>query len=65
MTFDRVTVEPEKMAGVPCIRGLRMPVATVVAMADGMPTDEIVAEFPDLEAEDCPRGAALRGRSRT
>ena len=41
------------MAGVPCIRGLRFPVATVVAMvADGMTTDEILAEHPDLTAED-------------
>ena len=41
------------MAGAPCIRGLRFPVATVVAMvADGMTTDEILAEHPDLTAED-------------
>lgn len=53
MTFDRITVEAGKMDGQPCIRGLRIPVATVVAMvADGMTTDEIVAELPDLEAED-------------
>ena len=30
--FDRITIEPDKMAGQPCIRGLRIPVATVVAM---------------------------------
>ena len=41
------------MGGVPTPRGLRIPVATVVAMvADGMHTDEILAELPDLEAED-------------
>jgi uncharacterized protein (DUF433 family) len=41
------------MAGLPCIRGLRFPVATVVAMvADGMTADEILAEHPDLTAED-------------
>ena len=41
------------MAGVPCIRGLRIPVATVVGMvADGMSTDEILAAYPDLERED-------------
>lgn len=41
------------MAGVPCIRGLRFPAATVVAMvADGMTNDEILAEHPILEAED-------------
>jgi uncharacterized protein (DUF433 family) len=53
MIFARITVEPDKMAGQPCIRGLRIPVATVVAMvADGMTTDEIVAELPDLQVED-------------
>jgi uncharacterized protein (DUF433 family) len=41
------------MAGVPTVRGLRIPVATVIAMvADGMTTDEILAELPDLEADD-------------
>ncbi len=41
------------MAGLPCIRGLRFPVATVVAtVADGMTTDEILAEHPHLTAED-------------
>jgi uncharacterized protein (DUF433 family) len=53
MAFERITVEADKMGGVPCIRGLRMPVATVVAMvADGMSVDEILADFPELEAED-------------
>jgi len=41
------------MGGVPCIRGLRIPVSTIVGMvADGMPTEEILKDFPDLEAED-------------
>ena len=41
------------MGGLPCIRGLRIPVATVVAMvADGMSADEVVAELPDLTRED-------------
>ena len=41
------------MGGVPCIRELRIPVATVVGMvADGMSTDEVLAAYPDLEAED-------------
>jgi uncharacterized protein (DUF433 family) len=53
VTFDRISVEADKMAGQPCIRGLRMPVASVVAMvADGMTTDEILDEFPDLERDD-------------
>ena len=41
------------MGGVPCIRNLRFPAATVAAMvADGMTNDEILAEHPDLEPED-------------
>lgn len=53
MAFTRITSDPDQMSGVPCIRGLRFPVATVVAMvADGMATEEILSEHPDLEAED-------------
>lgn len=53
MRFDRITVEPEKMGGAPCIRGLRIPVATVVGMvADGISDDEILRAYPDLEPED-------------
>jgi uncharacterized protein (DUF433 family) len=53
MTFERITTDPEVLAGVPCIRGMRVPVATVVGMvADGMTTDEILTDFPYLEAED-------------
>jgi uncharacterized protein (DUF433 family) len=51
--FTRITVDPEQMGGVPCIRGLRIPVATVVAMmAEGMSETDILAAFPDLVAED-------------
>lgn len=47
------------MGGVPTIRGMRIPVATVVAMvADGMTTEEIIDDLPDLVAEDI--AAALR-----
>ena len=57
--MERITVNPMQMGGVPCIRGLRIPVATVVGMvADGMSVEEIVAELPPLEAEDVR--AALR-----
>ena len=53
MTFTRITVRPDQMGGAPCLRGLRIPVATVVDMvADGMSKDEILAAYPDLEAED-------------
>jgi len=53
MKFTRITVEPNKMGGMPCIRGLRIPVATVVEMiADGMSEEEILKAHPDLELED-------------
>lgn len=53
MEFVRITTSPGKMGGVPCIRDLRFPVATVVAMvADGMTNDEILREHPDLELGD-------------
>lgn len=51
--FTRITINPHQMGGVPCIRGLRIPVATVVGMvADGMSEEEILRAFPDLEHED-------------
>ena len=53
MRFTRITVSAGKMGGVPCIRGLRIPVATVVGMvADGMTQEQILAAFPDLQHED-------------
>lgn len=53
MSFTRMTVVPARMGGVPCIRGLPIPVATVVGMrGDGMTEDEILAAYPDLERED-------------
>lgn len=59
MKFTRITVDPNQMGGVPCIRGLRIPVATVVGMvADGMAESEILAAYPDLRREDIPE--ALR-----
>ena len=53
MKFTRITIEPDKMGGVPCIRGLRIPVATVVGMvANGMTEKDILEAYPDLEPED-------------
>ena len=53
MKFTRITVDPKQMNGVPCIRGLRIPVATVVEMlAQGMKESEILEAYPDLEAPD-------------
>ncbi len=53
MSYTRITVEPDKMGGAPCIRGLRIPVATVVSLvSSGMSEDEILREYPDLARED-------------
>lgn len=53
MKFNRITFRHDQMGGVPCIRGLRIPVATVVGMVANRMTDhEILAAFPDLEPED-------------
>ena len=60
MGFERITVNPEQMAGVPCIRSLRIPVATVVGLvAQGMADTEILAEYPDLEIEDIREALAF------
>lgn len=59
MDMNRITIDARVMGGVPCIRGLRIPVATVVGMiANGMAAAEVVAELPPLEVEDV--AAALR-----
>ena len=53
MEFERITVNPDQMGGMPCLRGLRIPVATVAGMvADGMKETEILEAFPDLEPGD-------------
>jgi uncharacterized protein (DUF433 family) len=68
MKFTRITIDPARMGGVPCIRGLRIPVSTIVGMvADGMTHAEIVKAYPDLEVADVQEAlryaaAALRER---
>lgn len=53
MKLDRITVDPARMGGEPCIRDLRMPVATIVKLiADGWSEQQILADWPDLEKED-------------
>ena len=51
--MDRISVNPKQMGGVPCVRGLRIPVATVVGMiASGMSPDEVARELPPLDLDD-------------
>lgn len=53
MKFTRITVNSNQMNGIPCVRGMRIPVTTVVGMiADGMTVHEILEAYPDIEADD-------------
>ena len=60
--MDRITINPNQCGGRPCIRGMRIRVKDVLDMlADGATQEEILADFPDLEADDisaCLRYAA-------
>ena len=52
-TFTRITVDPNQMGGLPCIRSLRIPVATVLGLVgEGVAEAEILNAYPDLEVED-------------
>lgn len=53
MAFARISIDHAVMGGVPCVRGTRISVTTVVGMvAEGMTTEEILADFPQLKADD-------------
>lgn len=65
---SRITVEPGKRSGQPCIRGMRITVQDVLEyLAGGMTSDEVLADFPELTVEDiraCLEFAADRDRPR-
>ena len=51
--YERITVDPNRMGGEPCIRDLRIPVATIITMiAQGLTEQKILEYYPDLEKED-------------
>ena len=51
--FRRITLNPDRCCGKPCIRGLRMPVASILSfLSSGMTVEEILQEWPELERED-------------
>ena len=53
MAFERITVDPERMGGVPCIRDLRVTVSMLLGqLAAGLTTDELLEHYPYLERED-------------
>jgi len=57
--FDRITVNPDPLGGKPCIRGLRISVGMVVQMvAAGKTIEEVISEYPYLEAEDVRQALA-------
>lgn len=61
--LDRITSEPGKMGGRPCIRGLRIRVVDVLdLLAAGLSHQEIVAELPDLEPDDIKAALAFASR---
>ena len=66
--FERITVDPSQMGGVPCVRHMRIPVATVLRLlAGGLTEGEILSEYPDLQTEDireCLRFAAASAMER-
>jgi uncharacterized protein (DUF433 family) len=67
--LHRITVDPQVCGGEPCVRGLRIPVTTVLRhLAAGMTAHEIVADLPELELDDvqeCLRYAAWLASGRT
>ncbi len=64
MNHPRITIRADQMAGVPCIRGLRIPVSRIVSMlADGVSAETILSDYPDLEPDDIP--AALQYAAET
>lgn len=58
--FDRITIEPDKMGGQPCIRGLRITVKRVLEiLATYQDRKELFADYPDLEEEDLKQALAF------
>ena len=61
--LERITVEPDKCGGRPCIRGMRIRAADVLGMlAEGVSHDEILRDFPYLEADDIKAALAYAAR---
>lgn len=64
MTFDRISIDPMQMGGVPCLAHKRIPVATVLKlMAEGASFEQILKAYPDLEKEDLRQAIAFAARS--
>ena len=62
--LDRITVDAEVCHGAPTVRGLRYPVEMLIGLlASGMSTDEVLADYADLEADDVLAALVTRTRS--
>jgi uncharacterized protein (DUF433 family) len=61
--LERITMEPDKCGGRPCIRGLRIRVADILGMlAEGATHEEIIKDFPYLESDDVKAALAYAAR---
>lgn len=64
MADERITVHPHVMGWMPRLRGLRIPIATVAAMAaDGMTAAEIIDDLPGLTVDDVAEALRYAGES--
>ena len=60
--FNRITMDADKCFGKPCVRGLRMPVTSILAyLSGGMSIDEMLEEWPELEREDILQAIGFAG----
>lgn len=63
MLLERITVDPNQCGGRPCIRGMRVRVTDILAMlSEGVSQDEILRDFPYLEADDIKAALAYAAR---
>jgi uncharacterized protein (DUF433 family) len=61
--LERITVEPDKCGGRPCIRGMRIRVTDILAsLADGVTAEDLLRDYPYLEAEDIKAALAYAAR---
>ena len=62
--FKRITLDSEKCFGKPCIRGMRIPVSSILSyLSSGMTADDILKEWPELEKEDIYQALAYAART--
>lgn len=63
-TLTRITFNPDMCSGKPCIRGLRFPVASILAyLSSGMTNDDIIQEWPLIEQEDIQQALAFASQA--